>query len=364
MEKIFSLCILFAIAYSWDLNYFGIDENYYISSIAIYRARAFLALPRSCCHNNISNPTVVEVPWTGSFRQPASSHFRFNILEYQKRKECDKIQDAISLDMEPRKPKLWILDKGNEFCNPKILSYNVIFNTISEISELQNVPRENLNVITIDPQQSEFGSRIYIGNAGDSTLLVFSSNNLKWRKLTLRDMSNPAISINADYLAISKTDSFMYITGRKSLELFSINLHDVRSSEEPSSNESEKEINVSSTVNVTLIGQKLGMSTGLETDFKSGLSYYMVRDYVVVRWMIGLPMEAEYHTVLTQSYEELPYVSELFTDPYHYGLWALVNPLSSEDCQEANNTIAENIHKLKSRVVKVLKYNKLSGDVL
>lgn len=40
-------------------------------------------------------------------------------------------------------------------------------------------------------------------------------------------------------------------------------------------------------VNVTLLGEILGISTGLEADYKSGLSYYMTRDYAIVRWNIG-----------------------------------------------------------------------------
>lgn len=40
-------------------------------------------------------------------------------------------------------------------------------------------------------------------------------------------------------------------------------------------------------VNVTLLGEKLGTSTSLETDYNAGLSYFMTRDYAVVRWTIG-----------------------------------------------------------------------------
>lgn len=49
-------------------------------------------------------------------------------------------------------------------------------------------------------------------------------------------MGNFAGSVNADFLAISKTEPVLYITGRNSLELFSMNLDDV---EEPLSHEAE-----------------------------------------------------------------------------------------------------------------------------
>lgn len=73
-------------------------------------------------------------------------------------------------------------------------------------------------------------------------------------------------------------------------------------------------------------------------------------------------MDAEHHNVLTQSFEQLPYVADLFTDPQN-ALWALVNPLPLEGCLEINNTITENIPKLESRVVKILKYNKLVDNI-
>ncbi|KAJ8923459.1 hypothetical protein NQ315_002018 [Exocentrus adspersus] len=370
MEKTFWVCFFsfISVGRSWDLINFGINENYYISDIAIYRSKAFLTLPRSVCHNHIINPTVIEVPWSGGFMQSAATivNTRTKILDHQKWENCNDIQDAISLVIEPTAtwPKLWILDKGNEVCTPKIWSYNIIYNSLSDFGELENIPGRDLNSIVIDPIQGEFGYRMYVGNAGENTLLIFTTKNLKWWKVTLQEPSNSVpFSINADFLTISKTDSALYITGKNNLDLFSINLDEIRNFEEPLPYEAQVCNNYfSMEVNATLLGQKLGISTGLEADLKSGLNYYMVRDYVVVRWLIGLPMDAEYHNVLAQSYENMPYVVDLFTCP-QYGLWALVNPLSPEDCNEINNTIAENIPKLSTRVIKILKYNKFLDNM-
>lgn len=38
---------------------------------------------------------------------------------------------------------------------------------------------------------------------------------------------------------------------------------------------------------VEFCGEKLGLSSGLESDPKEGLIYYLVRDYAVVRWITG-----------------------------------------------------------------------------
>lgn len=37
-------------------------------------------------------------------------------------------------------------------------------------------------------------------------------------------------------------------------------------------------------VNATFNGYKLGRSAGLISDLKGGLTYYMIRDYAVMRW--------------------------------------------------------------------------------
>lgn len=37
-------------------------------------------------------------------------------------------------------------------------------------------------------------------------------------------------------------------------------------------------------LNATFLGYKLGKSSGLISDFKGGLIYYMIRDYAVMRW--------------------------------------------------------------------------------
>ncbi|KAJ8959609.1 hypothetical protein NQ318_021795 [Aromia moschata] len=345
----------------WDLSSFGINENYYVSSIGIHRTRAFLTLPRSVCHNNVSNPTVVEVAWTINHIYSSSNipTKRQKILDYQQWGECKDLQDAISVDVEPKKPKIWILDKGNELCLPKIVSYNLFYNNIFESCTLTDIPRQNLNTLVIDRAYGKFGHRAYIGNAGDDTILIFFLDELKYWKLKLLHMDYPFISVSADFLSISKIDPVLYITGRNSIELFSIDLENIRNLEEPLISEAQA---TNLECKVTFLGHKLEISSGLETDYKNGLSYYLVRDYVVVRWLIGSPLEAEYHNIFAQSYEKLPYVSELFTGPQN-GLWALVNPLSPKECMEVNNTILENIPRPENRAVKILKYNKFLDDI-
>lgn len=45
------------------LTSLGISENVYISDIAVYFNKAFLAIPRTVCSNNVTQPTLLDVPW-------------------------------------------------------------------------------------------------------------------------------------------------------------------------------------------------------------------------------------------------------------------------------------------------------------
>lgn len=81
--------------------------------------------------------------------------------------QCKNIQDAISLDMEPRRLTLWILDRGNAKCSPKILSYSLIYNDVLESIVLKNVPRRGLNTLEVVQRSMDHETRAYIGNAGN-----------------------------------------------------------------------------------------------------------------------------------------------------------------------------------------------------
>lgn len=46
-----------------NLRSLGVGDDFYVNDIAVYFNRAFLALPRTVCNNNVTHPTLVEVPW-------------------------------------------------------------------------------------------------------------------------------------------------------------------------------------------------------------------------------------------------------------------------------------------------------------
>lgn len=80
--------------------------------------------------------------------------------------KCEHIQDAISIDLEPRRLTLWILDKGNDKCPPKMLSYSLLYNNIVDTVILKKVPRRNLNCLEVVQKSVDHESKAYIGNAG------------------------------------------------------------------------------------------------------------------------------------------------------------------------------------------------------
>ncbi|CAG9773978.1 unnamed protein product [Ceutorhynchus assimilis] len=313
-----------------SLESLGISGDSYISDIAVYFNRAFLAIPRNICQNNISSPTLVELPWK-EYNVILKSRFN-KPLDNQLWAECDNLQNAISLAKETIKSKLWILDKGNKYCPAKLMAYSMLHNVFldNDVIELAKVPKNRLTSLVIE-KNNKFGNhRAFIANAGDNTILACYLNQLDCMHVKLL---HQFAHISLEFLSIS--NSKLYVTGSKELQ-----------------NES------SISINAKFLGEKLGSSSGLQADLKDGLIYYLTRDYAVVRWINGESMDAEHHDVLAQSYKRMPYVSRLFSDPQG-SVYALVNPFSPEKCVRestfGNDSIEDD--SVLERTVKIIKYN-------
>lgn len=165
---------------------------------------------------------------------------------------------------------------------------------------ISGVARNNLNTITIDPQTTE-GVKAYIGDAGNNILLVVSLQEFKWWRLNLLEKSEPYMLVSSSFLAISKSSPVLFISGWNSTEVFALDLNQLRKDEGPLIIES-RVIFTKFTTNVncnyylfqttvteyyvTYMGNKLGVSRGLETDQKNGLNYYLLRDFAVAQWNI------------------------------------------------------------------------------
>ncbi|KAK9752195.1 Major royal jelly protein [Popillia japonica] len=348
---ILTVTVLPHISLSWDLSVLKISPTYYASDVAVYKNRAFLALPRSSCFNNLTNPTLVEVPWFsegkyGLFRKKMYPHYK-----EQKWGSCKDHQDVISVDLDARKAKLWVLDRGNQNCLPKIVIYNLHYNTIGQSCKLSDdlVVGEKLSALVVDPIEDKMGKKAYIGGL-DNYILIFCLRGLKLWKIKVLSPLNFDLVISTSSLTISTKRSVLFLTGTTDINLHSFNLTNLKDYHEIYSNKKEVYLQM----NVTTIGEKLGPSSGMIADSGSGLYYYLIRDYAIVKWN-SRPFIAENHDVLIQSYETLPYVSQIFYGPKDT-IWALVNPSKPQTCQDIKRSAIfpdETSTKLKTRVIKL-----------
>lgn len=232
LRFLLSIFLFFNLVYGWDLKNLRINGNYYTSSLTIYKNRAFFTIPRSSCFNKLTYPTLVEVLWTGDKKIPFFRKKVFPNNREQTWNTCKHIQDAISVDVE-LKGRLWVLDKGNMKCPPKVLIYNLHFNNLIHRNELNGIPKDKLNSLVLDPVVNEWGPRAYIGDIGDNKLIVFSYNNMSWWKLNLMDPEHINLPIGTQYLTVSKEDTILYLTSSDSFELFALDILNVRESAGP-----------------------------------------------------------------------------------------------------------------------------------
>ncbi|XP_066258432.1 uncharacterized protein [Euwallacea similis] len=328
------------------LHSLGISDNFYVSDIVVHFSKVFLALPRTVCNNNITHPTLVEVPWRTEFNVILKS--RMKHIENQVWANCEHLQNAISLAKEGSKSKLWVLDQGNEFCTPKLMAYSLIHNSLLDngVIEIENVPQRVLSTVVVEDGNKLGEHRAFVASAGDNSILVCYLSDLKCSQMGIFEESNILRPINANFLSISKSESIMYLTGSNSVEVFALDLDQI-------SYENFDENN--SSLKVQFVGEKLGPSSALEVDIKNGLIYYLTRDFAVVRWNIDDKlMRAENHDVLAQSFTKMPYVSRIFTDPQG-GVFALVNPFSPQECEKMN--WEEKSSEQLERVVQIVKYH-------
>lgn len=274
---------------SWNLQNYGFPNHYYISSLAIFRQRAFLTLPRSSCFNaNTTTPSLIELPWSGETTNkiPRTKVWLLNIKK-QTWGVCRELQDAISVDVDAKKGRLWVLDRGNGYCDGKIVGFNLIFNYENGASLLNGVSNGDLAVLVVDP--ASHAQRIFVGGL-EGEVIVFFTNTMKWQRVKL-----DGGLVLTDSLAVSRNKAALFITSTKSDDLFSLHLKDLETLLDKQEvwplqkifcNFHSASFQNATTIsmNVTYHGQKMGPSGGVTADFKHGLIYYLKRDYAVVRW--------------------------------------------------------------------------------
>lgn len=151
-------------------------------------------------------------------------------MESQEWGNCDHAQDVISLDTEPLKARLWALDKGNSNCSSKLIIYNLFqkINYTIETPENLEIHKHKLSYLVVDPVVTFKGLRAYVGFEGINYLLVFSFNEFTWTQLNL-ESGNQFVPVSTQFLAVSKRDGVLYMTGGEQREIYSLDLNEIRS---------------------------------------------------------------------------------------------------------------------------------------
>ncbi|XP_018335166.1 major royal jelly protein 4-like [Agrilus planipennis] len=333
----------------WDLTSHDIKDNYYISSIAVFKNRAFLTLPRTSCFNNISYPTIIEVPWIGSRSVKVKKSIAFPPGIVQVWGVCDKLQDAVAVAVQEPETRLWVLDAGSAICNPKVIVYDLNFDVEFQKFQLVGIPHGTLTSLVID--ENHEGGLVFVGSKNENTLVVLSLEESLWWEVSLR--TEQGENVYTEALAISPIEPVLFATNSSKENLYKIKLESIV--------DNFRRKNLTRTAVADFIGNKMGPSGGMLVDLKGGLVYYLTRDYAVVRWDGSQSLKAESHDILAQSFRALPFVPCIFNGPQD-GIWALVNPHAPSECpvkgeHPVNFTNTEEF-KLRTRVIKLLKFIK------
>ncbi|XP_011639934.1 uncharacterized protein LOC105428997 isoform X1 [Pogonomyrmex barbatus] len=317
--------LLFVVSHSWNLTSLNITDDILIWRFTVWRNRAFLAIPRTTNRKEEGwKPTLIEVSWpeinSNLPSNIANAATSSKIFPKKRSSKCDyeTVISVTGLDVDAR-GQLWILDVPDRYnYSPRILIYDLKRNDrLVSFTELTEIPSKRLKSLVVDSFEYQWGFRGYIADAGDETIVVYSSGLRKWWKL--RMLHGPEIPyVESTDLAFSRRNSILYMTGHDTHDLFSINLKKTRTDEVWTAI-SHGEQNVT----VTWLGKKLGSSMGLFCDLKDGLHYFMTSERASVRWDTKLPLNAQSHSVLVQN-DDVPCITDYIMDARR-NVWGLVN---------------------------------------
>ncbi|KYN36578.1 hypothetical protein ALC56_09065 [Trachymyrmex septentrionalis] len=258
-------CLLLShVSHSWNLTSLNISDNVLIWRFAVWKNRAFLAIPRLTNEKQEEwKPTLVEVSWPEinlslNIANAVISSKLFPKSRASKR-DYETLVSVTGLDVDAR-GRLWVLDAPDGYDRwPRIIIYDLKRNDrLVSSTELTKVSVKHLKSLVVDPFEDQWGFRGYIADAGDETIIIYSSGNLETQNVT-----------------------------------------------------------------VTWLGKKLGSSIGLFCDLKDGLHYFMTSERASVRWNTKLPLNAQSHSVLVQN-DDVPCITDYIMDARR-NVWGLVN---------------------------------------
>ncbi|XP_003243824.2 uncharacterized protein LOC100575968 [Acyrthosiphon pisum] len=334
-----------AVAVAWNTDrLYGTRMRARLTDVAVWRNRAYACWPRA----DASQPvTLLELPWPETIdeqsQQPSSwTPSRPFYADQQKLYDCHRVQSAVAVDLDKLRGHLYVLDNGydNVKCQPKIIVYDLKTYKCIQSVELGGINGSGLATLVVDARPFKGETKVYVGDARGGHIMVFDPDRSVWYMVALRIQNHDRAVIQQNYygpevdsdvpsecIAVLKRQSSVYLTSRRSHNLYTASFKDLRNLTSYITPSIKNGDVLPVGLRVRWEGVKLGVSGGFYADIQGGLNYVYTRDFVAVRLSImtgGVPVAAEDHKVLLQSYNLLPAVTKIFTDNTNYRqVWAL-----------------------------------------
>ncbi|XP_060851578.1 uncharacterized protein LOC132929946 isoform X3 [Rhopalosiphum padi] len=283
-----------AAAVAWDTDrLYGTPTRARLTDVVVWRNRAYACWPRA----DASQPvTLLELPWPETADGQASSSWT------------------------PRRPF---------YADQQIQSV-----------ELGGLNGSRLATLVVDARPFKGETRVYVGDALGGRIAVLDPDRNIWYMIALLHIQNYGSAVIQDYrrpeiypdvpaecIAVSKLQSSVYLTSKRSHDLYTASFKDLRNLTSYVTPNVKNGDVLPVGLRVRWEGVKLGVSSGLYADIQGGLNYVYTRDFVAVRLSLiagAAPVAAEDHKVLLQSYDLLPAVTKIFSDNANYlQVWAL-----------------------------------------
>ncbi|XP_060851577.1 uncharacterized protein LOC132929946 isoform X2 [Rhopalosiphum padi] len=268
-----------------------------------------------------------------------------NTSAMQKLYDCRRVQSAVAVDLDKFRGHLYVLDSGYDNCQPKIIVYDLKTYKCVRIYVIQSVELGGLNgsrlaTLVVDARPFKGETRVYVGDALGGRIAVLDPDRNIWYMIALLHIQNYGSAVIQDYrrpeiypdvpaecIAVSKLQSSVYLTSKRSHDLYTASFKDLRNLTSYVTPNVKNGDVLPVGLRVRWEGVKLGVSSGLYADIQGGLNYVYTRDFVAVRLSLiagAAPVAAEDHKVLLQSYDLLPAVTKIFSDNANYlQVWAL-----------------------------------------
>lgn len=167
----------------WILQSIRNIQEYSVRHVTVYYMRAFICIESLNSTNRI--PTFVEATWPENIVPKSPKIFPSPNHHACCDNECDKIQTATSSDID-KKLRLWLLDNGSKYCQPKIWIMSIVSLHDSVIRVDIDADAFKVTSLVVDPYYSKNGSsRGFISIYKKNYLLIYYLKEKKFVKIFL-----------------------------------------------------------------------------------------------------------------------------------------------------------------------------------